>query len=312
MAGKLVSFPFKVGYWLIGIALIAALAGCAPKIPPGMSGEDLQTCDDNAWEDEPLPYNYANLIAAHPFLAFPGDVDLWAPANGSLLPYGEPVPIKFDQPGATDGVLFRNYRVIVTSITGKILDRVGGEWAVVSMSSFNVQVTWTPPASGIYIIHVFIRNLETLDWLEGNPAWYSEELANPLGTYIHTGPFSVAHVCVQVDVPKAGEFSVQKPGTVVPVQGITVQVPTRTLTLTHTTTLIPSATLPLTPTLAPTFTPTFPPKLPTKTPTLVRPTDVPPTAVPACSTYLIDRDCLANDGCVWERQPTGGFLCQAK
>jgi len=309
MVGKSVSALFRVSYWLICMALITALSGCAPQIPKSMSGEDLQTCDENAWEDDPLPYNYNDLINKHPYLAFPGDVDLWSPLTGSIIPFGEPVVIKFDQPPATSGVLFRQYQVIVSSFTGQILERLGSNYAVIGMSSFNTQVTWKPNKSGKYIIQVFLRNLETLDWLENNPSWYSEELANPLGTYIHTGPFSVAHVCIQIDVPKAGDDIIIQPGTVAPVQNVTFQVPTITKTLTRTPTATATFTFtPVTPTFTTTFTftPLKPTFTSTRTPTHIPPTVVPPTPVVVCA-GMDQRTCeLHLDVCKWTVPPTGG------
>lgn len=297
MSGRPSWIAGRVVYWLICMAVISALVGCAPKLPPGMSAEDLQTCDDNAWEDEELSASYESLIDTRPYLALPGDVDLWSPLTGSILPFGEPVVIKFDQPIATDGVLFRNYRVIVTSITGGNMEWVGSEWAVVDMSSFNLQVTWMPPGSGKYIIHVFIRNLETLDWLLGNPVNYSAELSNTLGTYLHYGPFSVAHVCVQIDVPKAGDVVPPQPGTVMPVQNITVLVPTATSTSTQR----PSATRSPTSTATSTLTPRPPTRVPPTS------TTVPPPPAVICSSFITDLDCRAHDDvCQWAPPPIGG------
>lgn len=123
----------RVMYWLVCMVVIGAVIGCTPKLPVGMSGEDIYTCDENAWEDEEPIDNYELYLDTRPYLAPPGDVDLWSPLTGSILPYGEPVVIKFDQPPATDGVLFRNYRVIVSSITGEYAswEWVVGEWEVV-------------------------------------------------------------------------------------------------------------------------------------------------------------------------------------
>jgi len=301
MSGRSKLIPGRVVVWLICMTVIAALMGCTPKLPPSMSAEDLQTCDDYAWKDEALVDNYDTLIGTHPYLALSGDVDLWSPLNGSILPYGEPVVIKFDQPPATPGVLFRNYRVIVTSLTRTNLEYVGDQYAVVGMSSFSLQVTWTPPGSGKYIINVFLRNLETLDWLLDNPANYSEELSNTLGTYLHYGPFSAAHVCVQIDVPKAGDIVPQQPGTVVPMKNVTITVPTATRTATH------RPTVTKTPTFIPSPTSTFTLKPPTRIPdTPIPDTPIPPTAVVSCSIYTDERSCWANDACKWEQPPTGG------
>lgn len=160
-----------------------------------------------------------------------------------------------------------------------------------------------PPGSGKYIIHVFIRNLETLDYLLGNPVNYSEELAHT-DSYINTGPFSAAHVCVQIDVPHAGQIVPQQPGTIGPVQNVTLSLPSAT----RTATLRPSTTR--TPTLTPTHTiatSTFTRVPPTHVPpTPIPPTDIPPSEVVSCSSYSDERACVANDACKWESPPIGG------
>ena len=122
-----------MGYLLISLAFISALAGCAPKIPTDiMSAEDLQTCDDSAVKmgnssDVSMPSS-----TAQPYLVKPSPVDITSPISGKILPYTQSVIIKFKQPSADAGVLYRNYRVIVTPLSGSPYTFVGNQYAVVT------------------------------------------------------------------------------------------------------------------------------------------------------------------------------------
>ena len=328
MSGRPFSFPGRVGYWLICLAVIGALTGCGPKLTPSMSDEDLQTCDDSTakmkqWSDVSMPSSNAQ-----PYLVTPGEVDITSPLYGSILPYGKQVVIKFKQPPANAGVLYRNYRILVTSITGSNLDRVGDQYAVVTQPPTDFQVTWTPPGSGKYILVVLIRNLETIAFLGGNTEAMGEQLQLKLSMMedfdIHYGPFSLAYVCVKIDVPKAGEAIPPQPGTIMPLQNVTNLAPT----ITRTATLLPTITktftfTPFIPTATSTFTstpfiPTFTSTFTSIPPTRVPPTDIPPTDIPStpaviCSNFTDERSCVANDACRWEIPPTGGpGVCKDK
>jgi hypothetical protein len=98
MAGRPFSFPGKVVYMLISMALINVLAGCAPKIPNNlMSPEDLQTCDDlgtkmrKGYSEESAPSSNTK-----PYQVTPGEVNITSPEYGSILPYRTPVVINFN------------------------------------------------------------------------------------------------------------------------------------------------------------------------------------------------------------------------
>ena len=140
MYGNHFLIPGKMGYWLICIAVIGGLMGCTPKVPKAMSEEDLQTCDDsaalmkqNSDITKPVPVSHPNLVQ-------PGEAEIDSPLSASILPYGEPVAIKFNLPPADAGVKFRNYRIIVTTLTGKWpIDWVGDQFAVVSSPASGLQ-----------------------------------------------------------------------------------------------------------------------------------------------------------------------------
>lgn len=334
MFGTHFLFPGRVVYYLICIAVVGALLGCTPKIPKGMSDEDLQTCDDTVAKmkqdydvTKPPP-------ASHPELVQPGVTEIAAPLSAGILPYGEPVVIDFNLPSADNGVLYRHYRVLVTSIKGMFtyLDRVGNQYAVVNQNPTDLQLTWTPPGSGKYIVLVYMRNVGTdaslgvIDTGEiGNQLELQIAMAEEFTVY--TGPYSVAYACIQIDIPKASEFNSSQPGTVVPLQKITDLIPTITKTFTFTPTLTSTSTpKPFTPTITftatrkpfiPSFTPTFTLRPPTDVPpTAIRPTDIPPTTPPPafdCSTLTTQRYCEArNDVCWWEASPTGSGVCKNK
>jgi hypothetical protein len=91
--GRMVNF-------LICMAVISALTGCGPKISPSMSPEDLQTCDDTAAtikQDFTFPVS-AYEVKSKPYLVTPGEAEISSPLYGSIIPYGEPVNISFNQP----------------------------------------------------------------------------------------------------------------------------------------------------------------------------------------------------------------------
>lgn len=313
MSGRPFSFPGNLVYVLILIALISALAGCAPNIPNNMmSPEDLQTCDDLGAKMR-KGYSEVSEPSSHtkPYQVTPGEVNITSPEYGSILPYGTPLVIKFTQPPADAGVLYRNYRVIVTTLTNSPYYWPGNTYAVVTQPPNDIQVTWTPPGSGKYLIMVLLANLETIEMLNGNTDYMSEQLAAKSMMMedfdIDSGAFSTAFTCIQVALPTAGGAKTVGPVTMMPLQNITLPpTETRTATLTPTGTF----TLTFTPSLTATFTPTLlPPK--TKTPTST-PTNVPPTPVVDCSQYD-ERTCpLHFDVCYWEPGSTMPGVCKPK
>ncbi len=285
---------------LICTAAISALTGCAPKISPSMSPEDLQTCDDTAAtikEDFSFPVS-ANEAKYKPYLVTPGEAEISSPLYGSIIPYGEPVTISFTQPPPDDGVSNRILKVYVTPINTINLSELTiplfSFYGTVPSTYPNFGIIWTPGSSGKFIILVMFRNLRN----GGNPG--------PGGlAYFDFGPPSLAYVCVKIDVPKAGGAKTLQPVTIMPLENITLPP-----TITHTVTLFPTSTYTLT--FTPTFTSTFTPKPPTpKPPTLVPPTAVPPTAVPPttvvdCSAFSEQRPCEINNTCKWVIPPSGG------
>jgi len=271
MFGKRLLFHGRSVGWLICILITGMLIGCTPKILPSMSPEDLQTCDETAasnigWTDPSKPSS-----TAQPYLVRPGQVDITSPNTGSILPNGKSVVINFTQPTANAGVLYRNYRVLVTSLTGTNLDWIGDQYAVVTQPPNNFQVTWNAPKPGKYVIYVLIRNLETIPEIGGNTAYMGEQLEKKMMMTeefdIHYGPFSMAYTCVKIESPSLAS---QQPGEILPLQNNSDLVPTITSTFTQTVTLISTNTS--TPTLISTNT---------STPTFVPPT-FKPGGTPTC------------------------------
>lgn len=313
MCKKVILLLGKVGHWIFYIAVIGALVGCTPKLPHVMSEEDLQTCDDTAAIMNQNSDITKSVPTLHPNLVQPSVAEVSSPLSGSILPYGEPVIINFKLPPANTGVIYRHYRITVNSITGLWpIDWVGDQFSVVSPSPTDLQETWTPPGSGKFIIYIWIRNIETESQYMGfSPETLGEELLlqsqMSSNIDIYTGPYSLAHVCVQIDNPKEGDIIVVEPGTIAPLETIATIEPTFTKTLTFTQT-IPTFTATFTPTLTmPTFTSTFTltPLKPTFTSTFT-PTPQKPKPVVNCSKYSDASSCKANHACIWKIPPTGG------
>lgn len=294
----------RVVNFLISMAVISALTGCAPKISPSMSPEDLQTCDDTAATiKENLSFPVSPYEAKYvPYMVTPGEAEITSPLYGSIIPYGEPVNISFTQPPPDPNVSFRILKVFVTPINTVNLSKLNIPMFSLSgkvPSTYpNFGINWTPGSSGKFIILVMFWNLK----YGGNPEGFPR---------IDFGPPSLAYECVKIDVPKAGGAKTLQPVTMMPLENITLPP-----TITHTVTLFPTSTytLTFTPTFTSTFTPfiptftsTFTPKPPTPVPpTPVRPTAIPPTTVVDCSAFTEQRPCESNNACKWVTPPSGG------
>lgn len=307
MSRRRFSFPGRLGYWLICLAVIIVLAGCAPKIPDMMTGEDLQQCDDTA---AAIKKQVTFLVSPYeakyyPWMITPPEAGINAPLTGAILPYGEAVNISFTQPAPDPNIINRVLNVYVSPISSVSMTEIKHSlWSFygggVPSDYPDFTYSWTPASSGKFVLLVFFRNLKNGGDPEGLPRH-------------DFGPPSVAYVCVKIDNPKAGVIQPVGSVQVVPLQNITLP-PTETYTATSftSTTLTPTLTPSLTPTFTSTFTYTFTPLIPTftktftpKPPTLVPPSDT-PTEVVTC-TGLSERDCtLHEDVCKWEIPPTGG------
>jgi hypothetical protein len=113
-----------------------------------MSSEDLQTCDDLVAQ---MKQQFGDVSTpssnALPYLVTPAEAEITSPDYGGILPFA-PVVIEFKQPPENAGVSYRNFRVMVTSITGGNLERVGDQYAVVPLLPTGLQITWTPSTPG--------------------------------------------------------------------------------------------------------------------------------------------------------------------
>ena len=285
------------------MAVIGALMGCSPKLTPSMSAEDLQACDDVAAKfGEALDNFFAFEEGIVPHISLrPGIAEITLPANGSALPFG-PVVIAFKQPPVDSGVDYRrNLQVRVRKIYTNDIQDVGNPYAVVLPYPTELEIPWTPPGPGKYIIMVLYRNLETT----------GEDITNvQMGEQLEVeqiahGPFSMAYACVQIEAPKAGGANSTQPVIIMPLENKATLLPTVSRTVT------PSTTFTTIPTLTPTkpiATSTFTPKPPTPVP----PTDIPPTAIVNCSAYLDKTICESDPACFWEQSPSGAGVCKNK
>ena len=299
--------PGRVLYLLICTAVIFTMKGCGPTPVAQMSSKDLQTCDDRAAKIiTALDDHFVSEIVPHISLR-PGIAEITSPVNGSVLPFG-PMVIAFKQPPVDSGVDYRrNLQVRVGQIYSIDLPYVGDPYAVVLTYPTELEIPWTPPGSGKYILVVLYRNLETT----------GEDITNLVmegqleDEMIAHGPYSLAYVCVQIDPPKAAGAQSLQPVTMMPLGNIPLP-PTITRTVT------PWPTITRTPTFTPTetATSTFTRVPPTrKPPTPVPPTPVPPTPVPPtevvvnCSAFGDETSCNASRMCTWVIAPTGGGSC---
>lgn len=293
-----------MAYILIGIVLIVTSAGCGPTIPNGLTGEDLQACDDVAAKTIKIFDDYFKLqedYKAGPTIPLrAGKAEITSPADGSALPFG-PVMITFKQPPVQPGVDHRrNFQVWVRPIYSNPNNIIGNPYEVVLAYPTELAISWTPPSAGKYILMVLYRNLETT----------GEDITNvQMGELLEVeqiahGPFSMAYVCIRIDPPKPGTVSSQ-PVKIMPVDSIA----TRTSTVTSTVTMIPAATLipsstfttvpSLTPTVIKTLIPTKPSATITNRPVQASstPTNVPPVD---CSQYTEKDPCNRDLACIWE------------
>ncbi len=331
MSGRLFFILGRGLVLLIFMAVFGPLTGCAPKPVAQMSSEDLQICDDSAsqWIEPSVP-----LSDAKPYLVIPAQAEITSPVYASILSFA-PVVIQFKQPPGDPGVSYRLLTVIVRTINATYMEWVGNPITVVPPLPTNIEVTWTPPTPGKYLIMVFFSNVETIPALGDNVELMAEELqhmhsGDHYETYkIHNGPSSLAYVCVQIDPLKAVGAQSSQP-VVQPLQNNVTLLPsiTRTVTpwptITKTPTLIPSITIPtatfthVPPTrVPPTRVPPSPvpptPVPPTpERPTPIPPTPIPGTEVPGCSTYLTADTCNMNPVCTWGHLPTGAEACVNK
>ena len=325
--------PGRVLYLLICTAVIFTMKGCDLNPAAQMSAEDMQTCDDAAsqWiSTEPGPS--VPLSGAKPYLVIPAKAEITSPVYASILPFG-PVVIQFKQPPGDPGVSYRMLTVIVETIAINGTYRewlVGDPITVVPLLPTNREVTWTPPASGKYLIMVFFSNVETIPALGDNVELMGEELqhmhwGDHYETYkIHNGPSSLAYACVQIDPLKAVGAHSPQPVTMMPLENITLPPTiTRTVTswptITRTPTFIPTKTATATFTRVPSTrkppTPVPPTPVPPADtpvpPTLVPPADT-PTDVVNCSVFPSQRECELHPMCQWVTSPTGGESCGNK
>jgi hypothetical protein len=297
MSRRRFSFPVRLVYWLFCITVILGLAGCAPKIPDMMTGEDLQQCDDTAaaiktqftFAVSPFELKY------YPWMITPPEAEISSPLSGAIFPSGEVVDISFTQPAPDPNVVNRVLNVYVSPISKVSITEIkhplwsfyGGGVPADYPVAFDY--SWTPSSSGKFVLLVFFRNLKNGGDPEGLP-------------HHDYGPPSVAYVCVKIDNPKVGVNKTMGLVTMMPLQNITLP-PTETSTVT----LFPSntVTLTFTPTFTPTFTSTFTPTL--LPPVIISPTFTPTTvAAAACSSYTTMDACLSHNKCKWEIPPTGG------
>jgi len=299
--------PGRTIYLLICMAVVFTMKGCGPNPVAQMSSEDLQTCDDAAsqWIEAPVP-----LSDAKPYLVIPAKAEITSPVYASILPF-EPVVIQFKQSPGDPGVSYRLLTVIVRTINATYMKWVGNPITVVPLLPTNIEVTWTPPTPGKYLIMVFFSNVETIPALGDNVELMAEELqhmhdGDHFEDYkIHNGPSSLAYACVQIDPLKAVGAKTLQPVTMMPLGNITLPPTiTRTVTswptITRTPTLIPSETA------TATFTRVPPTRKP---PTPVPPTPIPPTEVVVnCSAFGDKASCETNR-CAWEQYATGGGIC---
>lgn len=285
------SFPGRVGYWLIFLVVTLAMVGCAPKIPEAMSTEDLQQCDDTtetiktqiALSASPYEQKYV------PHMVTPPPATINAPLTGVVLPFGEVVKIKFNQPAPDPNVSSRVLKVYVSPINSVSLTEVlhplfsfYGGGVPADFQAF--EYSWTPGSSGKFIVMVLLRNLRNGGDPKGLPR-------------IDYGPPSMAYVCVKIKPPQAGDMQTVAPGDVNPVQDITLPTITRTVTITPTSTF----TLTFTPTLTETLTPTFiPPVIITPTFTLTATTST------SCNSIKDKAICESNNKCKWDQPVIGG------
>ena len=301
MSRRPFSFPGRVGYWLMCMAVISALAGCSPKITPSMSDEDLQTCDNTAAtikENVTFPVSPYDL-KYKPFMTTPGEAVITSPLSGGVFPF-EPLSISFTQPPPDPNISFRILKVYVTPIDTISLSQlyhplISSNGVVASSYQNTIEYHWTPESSGKFIILVFFRNLKN----GGNPDGLPK---------IDFGPPSLAHVCVKIDVLKAGDVMAlsPQPGTIMPLLIPTNLVPSFTPTYTPSSTLTRTPTLTSSPTATSTFTLIPPTRIP---PTRIPPTSIPPTAIPNCSAYT-EKDVCERNGCSWNQGPSGAGVCK--
>jgi len=292
MAGRKIPGFGKILLLPLCLIFIGALMGCAPKIPSVMTPEDLQTCDDTVAQiraQVTFPVSPVQKLAL-PYLATPGEAQITAPLNGIVLPFG-PVNISFSEP-PDPSINYHGMWIYVTPIDSINLSEVFLFNHIYPTSMLNFNGSWTPTASGKFIILVLFRNFRP----GGNPN------GGPPGDF---GPGSVGYACVWIKPPKVDD--------VIPVGTIMLQtlpiIPTMTQMLTASPTLISSPTFTLSPTIvsSPTFTMTF-----TKMPTRIPPTSTftlkppSPTDTQVTCSGLSQRDCALNSACKWTQPPTGG------
>lgn len=300
MSRGLISYPVRLVYWLICIAVILGLAGCAPKIPEMMTDDELQQCVDTASAIQQniffaaTPYD----LKYKPWMVTPPLAEISSPFTGEVLPYGQAVKVAFSQPAPDPNVDFRRMGVYVSpTSTIQFTEVKHPLYSLSGMAKATIPdfvYSWVPGSSGNFIVMVIFWNMRN----GGNPKGIPS---------LDYGPPSMAYACVKVKPPQAGAVQPVVPVEVIPLDVITGPTVTATLIPSNTATVPPTFTPTLTPTFTPTFTATFKLMLPTFTKTFT------PTTVPQvnCSSYQTKDDCDAHyDVCEWyQPSPVASGTC---